>query len=478
MFYTASMAKETALPLAFMARMAALLDEEFPPFLGVLNQKPVPALRVNTLKLSVEQFQALSPWPLTPVPWCPEGFTLDRKLNVGTHAYHEIALYYVQDASAMAVAALLAPQPGERVLDLCASPGGKSTHIASLLAGQGVLVSNEIDRGRADVLRRNLERWGTTNALVLNETPERLAARWPAAFDRVVVDAPCSGEGMFRKNDEARYHWSEAHVAGCALRQRDILDSAARLVRPGGRLIYATCTFAPEEDEGVIWRFLRSHPDFQVVESPWHEGFQPGRPDWAEWPAEPEGAQPPAALGQTVRLWPHKLQGEGHFVALVQRAGEAPPTEWALAHPARLAASDRRTLEAFWQPLIDLPLPDRLLLRPRASQDVEVLAPPVDAPDTAGLRTALAGWRLGALRKGRFEPSHALAMALQAGQVQQRLDETLGSELVARYMRGEMLDAPGPDGWVLIAVEGFPVGWGKRVNGLIKNHYPKSLRWG
>jgi NOL1/NOP2/sun family putative RNA methylase len=472
------MAKETALPLAFMARMAALLDEEFPPFLGVLNQKPVPALRVNTLKLSVEQFQALSPWPLTPVPWCPEGFTLDRKLNVGTHTYHEIALYYVQDASAIAVAALLAPQPGERVLDLCASPGGKSTHIASLLAGQGVLVSNEIDRGRADVLRRNLERWGARNALVLNETPERLAARWPGAFDRVVVDAPCSGEGMFRKNEEARYHWSEAHVLGCALRQREILHSAAQLVRPGGRLVYATCTFAPEEDEGVIWRFLCSQPDFTLVEPPWHEGFEPGRPEWAGWPAEPEGAQPPATLGHTVRLWPHKLQGEGHFVAVMQRAGDEAPAPWTLVQPARLAPSDRAVLEAFWQPLIDLPLPDRLLLRPRQSQDVDVLAPPVDAPDTAGLRTVLSGWRLGTLRKGRFEPSHALAMTLRAGQVVQRLNEPLGSELVARYMRGETLDSPGPDGWVLIAVEGFPVGWGKRVDGVIKNHYPKSLRWG
>lgn len=474
------MAKETALPLAFMARMAALLDEEFPPFLAVLNQKPVPALRVNTLKLPVEQFLALSPWALTPVPWCSEGFTLDRKVNSGTHTYHEIALYYVQDASAMAVGALTAPQPGERVLDLCASPGGKSTHLASLLAGQGVLVANEIDRGRTEVLRRNLERWGATNALVLNETPERLAARWPGAFDRVVVDAPCSGEGMFRKNEEARYHWSEAHVLGCALRQREILHSAARLVRPGGRLVYATCTFAPEEDEGVIDRFLRSHPDFTLLEPPWHEGFQPGRPEWADWPAVEEdlrGTQS-NSLQRAVRLWPHKLQGEGHFVAVMQRAGDAPPADWKPAQPVRLAPSDRAALEAFWQPLIGRPLPERLLLRPRQSQEVEVLAPPEGAPDTAGLRTALAGWRLGVLRKGRFEPSHALAMALRAEEVHSRVDEPIGGELAARYMRGETLDAPGPDGWVLIAVEGFPVGWGKRVGSVVKNHYPKSLRWG
>jgi NOL1/NOP2/sun family putative RNA methylase len=472
------MGKETALPLAFMARMAALLDEEFPPFLRVLNQKPVPALRVNTLKLSVEQFQTLSPWPLTPVPWCPEGFTLDRKVNIGTHTYFDIALYYVQDASAMAVAALAAPRPGERVLDVCASPGGKSTHIASLLAGQGVLVANDVDRGRADVLRRNLERWGATNALVLNETPERLAVRWPATFDRVVVDAPCSGEGMFRKNDEARYHWSEAHVAGCALRQQEILQSAAQLVRPGGRLVYATCTFAPEEDEGVIWRFLGSHSDFELVQPSWYAGFQPGRPGWAEWPVATEDSEPPAALERTIRLWPHKLQGEGHFVAIMQRAGDDAPAPWAPVQPARLAPSDRAVLEAFWQPLIDHPLPERLLLRRREPQVVEVLAPPADAPDTSGLRTALSGWRLGTLRKGRFEPSHALSMALRAEQVQQRLDEPIGGELVARYMRGETLDLPGPDGWVLIAVEGFPVGWGKRVGGVIKNHYPKSLRWG
>jgi NOL1/NOP2/sun family putative RNA methylase len=472
------MAKETALPLAFMARMAALLDEEFPPFLAVLNQKPVPALRVNTLKLPVEQFLALSPWQLTPVPWCPEGFTLDRKVNIGTHTYFDIALYYVQDASAMAVAALAAPRPGERVLDLCASPGGKSTHIASLLAGQGVLVSNDIDRGRADVLRRNLERSGARNALVLNETPERLAARWPVAFDRVVVDAPCSGEGMFRKNEEARYHWSEAHVLGCALRQREILHSAAQLVRPGGRLVYATCTFAPEEDEGVIARFLAGRPDFELVQAPCYAGFQRGRPDWAEWPAEPSDATDVDELQRTIRLWPHRLQGEGHFVAVMQRAGDAPPAPWTPAQPARLAPSDRRVLEEFWQPLIDLPLPERLLLRPRASQDVEVLAPPADAPDTARLRTALSGWRLGTLRKGRFEPSHALAAALHAPQVQQRLDEPLGSELVARYMRGETLDVPGPDGWLLVTVDGFPVGWGKRSGAVIKNHYPKSLRWG
>lgn len=480
LFYTVDMAKETALPLAFMARMAELLDEEFPPFLAILNQKPIPALRVNTLKLPVDRFSELSPWPLTAVPWCPQGFTLDRKANAGTHAYHDIALYYLQDASAMAVAALLDPQPGERILDLCASPGGKSTHIASLLARQGVLIANEIDRTRTEVLRRNLERWGATNALVLNERPERLAARWPAAFDRVVVDAPCSGEGMFRKNEEARFHWSEAHVAGCALRQNDIINDAAALVRPGGRLVYATCTFAPEEDEGVIARFLRTRPDFTLVEPTWFPGFASGRADWADWPlVTAEGTEEAAVspLKRTVRLWPHKLQGEGHFVAVLQRAGDAAPATWPLAQASRLSAAEKTTLQAFWEPLIRHPLPERLYLRPIEPQITEVLALSPDAPDTSGLRTARAGWRLGTLRKGRFEPSHALAMALCADEVHEPLNEPIGSEAVARFMHGETLDAPGPDGWVLVAVEGFAVGWGKRSGNVVKNHYPKSLRW-
>ncbi|MER2598164.1 MAG: RsmB/NOP family class I SAM-dependent RNA methyltransferase [Caldilineales bacterium] len=475
------MAKETALPLAFMARMAELLDEEFPPFLAVLNQKPVPGLRVNTLKVGLERFAALSPWSLTPVPWCAEGFTLDRKANAGTHTYHDIALYYLQDASAMAPAALLQPQPGERILDLCASPGGKSTQIAAALAGQGVLIANEIDRTRTEVLRRNLERWGARNALVLNERPEHLAKRWPGAFDRVVVDAPCSGEGMFRKNEEARYHWSEAHVAGCALRQGEILDDAALLVRPGGRLVYATCTFAPEENEGAIFAFLRRHPEYSLVQAPWAEGLAPAVEAWAGWPLRDDALIHDHAaamhLNRGVRLWPHRLQGEGHFVAVMQRAGAAPPATWRAAQPSRLSAADRAAIDAFWQPLIAQPLPEPLLLRPLETQIAEVVALPADAPDTAGLRTARAGWRLGTLQKGRFEPSHALAMGLPAAAVLNRLDEPIGSEMVARFMHGETLDVPGPEGWVLVTVEGFAVGWGKRSGGVIKNHYPKSLRW-
>ncbi len=491
------MAKETALPLAFLARMAELLDEDFPQFLVKLNQPAVPALRVNTLKVSAADFQALSPWSLAPVPWCPEGFYLDRKANAGMHPFHDAGLYYIQEPSAMAVAAQLAPRPGDRVLDLCASPGGKATHAAALLGGSGLLVANDIDRGRSDVLRQNLERWGARNALVLSESPARLAERWPGVFDRVIVDAPCSGEGMFRKKEEARFHWSEAHVAGCAIRQREILDSAAQLVRSGGRLVYATCTFAPEENEGSVWRFLQSHPDFELVEPAWHAGVMPGRPEWAKWPQgdverEEEGRLD--SLRKTARLWPHKVQGEGHFVAVMQRQGDAAAIRDApdavsrstSSRMSRLTVSERHAIEAFWRPLIELELPEHLIVHRRDEQVGEVFAIPPGAPDTSGLHVVRPGWHLGALHAsalrpsalGRFVPSHALALALFPSEVSQRVDEPIGSELAARYLRGETWDMPGPDGWVLIAVEGFPLGWGKRSGGVVKNHYPKILRRG
>ncbi len=481
------MAKETALPLAFLARMAELLDEDFPPFLMKLNQPAVPALRVNTLKVSVAEFQAVSPWPLAPVPWCSEGFYLDRKANAGTHPFHDAGLYYIQEPSAMAVAAAAAPQPGERILDLCASPGGKATQAAAMLAGEGVLVANEIDRGRADVLRLNLERWGVRNAMVLNESPRRLAERWPGVFDHVIVDAPCSGEGMFRKKEEARFHWSEAHVAGCAIRQHGILNSAAKLVRPGGRLIYATCTFAPEENEGTLWRFLQEHRDFEMADIPLVPGFVPGQPGWADWPAhggewsprerggEGEESERRGSLQKAVRLWPHKVQGEGHFVAVLQRMDGGQQTtgggrrtadggQRTAVQPVGPSTVERNAIEAFWYPLIRLDLPERLVMVRRDGQIGEVFAVPSGAFDTAGLHVVRPGWHLGtlhlgsarpALAQGRFVPSHALAMALAANEVSQRVDEPIGSELAARYLRGETL-----------------------AGNVIKNHYPKGLRWG
>lgn len=368
----------------------------------------------------------------------------------------------------MAAAELLDPQPGERVLDLAAAPGGKSTHIASLMRGEGLLVANEIHPQRAWELAGNLERWGARNVAVTNETPERLAERFPGFFDRVLVDAPCSGEGMMRKGEAARREWAPELVRGCALRQDAILSHAARLVRPGGRLVYATCTFNPEENEGTLARFLGGHSEFNLVEPPRRPGFAPGRPDWLE-----PGAGPAPALGRAVRLWPHLAPGEGHFIAVLGRAAGArpdpSPRPW---RPAKLPHQTEAAYRAFWT--------DHLAAAPASERLAQVgsylYALPAGLPDLTGTRYLHPGWWLGTVKKGRFEPSHALALGLRPEEGRRALDLPADAPELAAYLRGETLADPGEDGWTLVAADGFVLGWGKRAAGRLKSHYPKGLR--
>ena len=265
----------TAIPPAYLQRMQHLLGDQYPAFLAACAQPAVAGLRLNTLKISPQEFQSISPWPLSPLPWSVAGFALPSAAQPGKHPYHAAGLYYLQDPSAMAAAEVLAPRPGERVLDLAAAPGGKSTHLAALMQNQGLLVANEIHPQRAWDLAENLERCGVQMACITNETPARLAQAWGGMFDRVLLDAPCSGEGMFRKSERARGEWSPEHVAACATRQGGILNEAARLVRPGGWLLYATCTFAPQEDEQTIGQFLQAHPEFALEAIPGTAGLHP-----------------------------------------------------------------------------------------------------------------------------------------------------------------------------------------------------------
>ena len=290
------------IPEQFTLRMRRLLGEDYDAFSASFSRPRAVGLRLNPLKGT--SLPDLSAFSLTPVPWEPCGYYYDPETRPGKSAYHEAGLYYLQEASAMAPAALLDPKPGERVLDLCAAPGGKSTQLAGKMQGRGLLVCNEISPKRAKILASNIERLGIANALVLNEHPQRLEARFEGFFDKILVDAPCSGEGMFRKEEAAVTDWSEETVFMCARRQAEILHSAALMLRPGGRLVYSTCTFSPEENEGSVSEFLKTHPDFSIeaVDAPW---FSPGRPDWIECPAP--------GLEQTFRLWPHRLLGEGHY---------------------------------------------------------------------------------------------------------------------------------------------------------------------
>ena len=453
----------TPLPPLFLNRMKNWLGAEYPAFLDALNAAPRRGLRVNTLKLDADTFVQNSPFPLGErVPWCPEAFYLPEGTPAGKHPWHLAGLYYLQDPSAMAPGALLEARPGERILDLTAAPGGKTTHIAAQMQGAGLLVANEIKTKRIGHLAQNVERWGADNVLITNETPERLADHFGAWFDRVVVDAPCSGEGMFRKDMGARRDWSPEMVQGCAVRQGNILEVAAHLVQPGGVLLYSTCTFAPEENEAVLARFLARHPDFSVDALPRWPGFDSGHPEWTQAPETLRGA---------VRLWPHRLEGDGHFVARLRRDAHAEaPVRGRRMSLRRLPHSQRILLDEFIASTLTRPLPDERLF---TRGERLYLAPPI-LPHTRGLRVLHPGLWLGTFKKKRFEPAHPLALWLRRQEAQSIHDLPAGSDELAAYLRGHWLPRQGPRGWTLVCADGYPLGWGKQVADRLKNHYPRG----
>ena len=427
------------LPQDFLDRMKNQLGEEYPEYLTSLERPRAVALRFNPLKGEIPQME----FTRQPVPWEPMGYYYDPESRPGLHPFHEAGVYYLQEASAMSAVALLDPQPGERVCDLCAAPGGKTTQIAGRMAGEGFLLCNEINPKRAKILSRNIERMGVGNALVTNEHPQRLADRLPGYFHRVLIDAPCSGEGMFRKEEAAVTDWSVETVAMCARRQAEILHSGAQLVRPGGRLVYSTCTFAPEENELTIAAFLENHPEFtlEAVEAPWFT---------------------PAGQGQ-FRLWPHKLLGEGHFAAVMRKAdgetedivtekGEKLPKQW-LSFAKEL----------------DIQLPQGMAV----SFGSSLYWAPEALPQLRGLKVLRPGLELGEMKKDRFEPAHALALWLKSCANQQ--DFGAESPEARAYLHGDVV--PGDRrGWCLVRLDGYSIGWGKGDGKVLKNHYPKGLR--
>lgn len=427
------------LPEAFLQRMEAQLGSEYPAFLESLERPRAVALRFNPMKGE----RPVLPFVGAPVPWEPEGFYYDPQTRPGLHVYHEAGVYYLQEASAMAPVALLDPKPGERVCDLCAAPGGKTTQIAGRMLGRGFLVCNEINPKRAKILSRNIERMGVANALVTNEHPETLASRFPGFFDRVLVDAPCSGEGMFRKEEAAVTDWSQETVQMCARRQREILDSAARLVRPGGRLVYSTCTFAPEEDEETLAAFLESHPEFnpEPVEAPW---FVSGE-------------------NASYRMWPHKLLGEGHFAAVLRKTGGESGNV-----PACPGGKSPKAWESFAKEL-DITLHEGKAV----SFGQSLYWAPMELPELNRLKVLRPGLELGTERKGRFEPAHALALWLKTCAVTESFPPE--SPEMKAYLHGDVVPS-GKKGWCLVQAGGYAIGWGKGDGSVLKNHYPKGLR--
>ena len=450
------------LPYIFLQRMQQMLGEEFPAFLQSYEEEKKQSLRINPLKGNKEDFLSQNPFTLTPVEWEQNGYYFEADDRPGKHPYHEAGVYYIQEASAMFPVTLLEAEQGERVLDLCAAPGGKSTQIAAAMQGKGLLVCNEIHPARAKILSENIERMGVTNALVVNHAPDELARHFQGYFDRILVDAPCSGEGMFRKNDEATAEWSPENVTMCAERQDEVLSYAAQMLAPGGRLVYSTCTFAPEENEGTISRFLKAHPEFFIVKTEGNSGISSGNPEFVKDPAP--------GIENTFRLWPHKLKGEGHFAAVLQKQGSLPQLVNAGNLERGIAKKDLKEFLEFEKNTLKKPLEGTFL-----KFGDQVYLAPDGTPSLKGLKVLRPGLHLGTLKKNRFEPSHSLALALKAEEVTAHMDLSIGGKEVTDYLSGLLLDS-NQNGWCLITAGGYSIGWGKGAGGRMKNHYPKGLR--
>ncbi len=475
------------LPEKFVGRMQALLKEEWPAALASWERQPYQGLRVNTMKISTTEFQKRTPFELEQVPWTEDGFYYSYGARPAKHPYFYAGLYYLQEPSAMAPAACLGVTPGDKVLDLCAAPGGKSTQILVRLCGEGILVSNEINMARARALTWNLERWGAYNAVITNEEPQRLGQRFAGFFDKILVDAPCSGEGMFSRDKRACASWTDYSYTACSKLQNDILEQAAKMLKPGGRMIYSTCTFSPEENEGVVAAFLERHSEFQLCELPDGLGWAEGQPQWVQ-----NFAAKNLQLHKTRRLWPHKVRGEGHFLALLEKLPEKVQSHPQIESMAGIDSSESMNKAQENKRAQGLAEINEKKLAPFAAfLEENLISPipgpffvlgdyvyriPIGLPALNGLKVLRFGWFLGSLKNGRFEPSQALALGLRKENVQRSISFLCTDDEVIRYLKGETLFAEGQKGWTLVCVEEFPLGWAKQTGENLKNNYPPSWR--
>lgn len=444
----------------FYERMKIILKDDYESFLKSLNRERTKGIRINTLKIDIQSFKDISPFKLLEgVPWEMRGFYIDED-KPGKHPYHQAGLYYIQEPSAMAVVPVLRIKPDDKVLDLCAAPGGKSTQAACYLNSSGLLVCNEIESKRAKVLSENIERMGIKNAVVTNNSPKDLVKVFKSYFDKIIVDAPCSGEGMFKKEESAIEDWSIENVKGCAERQKEIMDCAAEMVKIGGYIVYSTCTFSLEENEGTIDYFLRKHKEFEIIDINKDFGFERGFYEYFN----------NIELKKAVRLFPHKLKGEGHFIALLRKKDGDENYNTPLKSNVKTnqikdyIIFEKENLNTFYE--------ENLYL-----YGENLYSFPKDLCDLKNLKVLRLGLHIGSFKKNRFEPNHALALYSKKEDAKRSINISSSSDDIIRYLKGDVIEANVDNGWCLILVDGYPIGWGKSVNGIIKNHFPKGLRW-
>jgi NOL1/NOP2/sun family putative RNA methylase len=441
--------------------MQQLLGSEYDEFIKSYEDEHYKGLRVNTLKISVDEFREISPFDLKLVPWTRDGFYYYAQNSPGKHPYYYAGLYYMQEPSAMAPGAILSAEPGERVLDLCAAPGGKTIQIAASMKGEGILVSNDISDKRIRGLDKNIKLYGVVNSVITNETPQRLAINFEGYFDRIMVDAPCSGEGMMRKDESAAKSWEKFSVENCTVVQRDILKYVDIMLKPGGHICYSTCTFSPEENEGALDWFLNQFSHYEVVEIMKVGGMSDGRPDWVNAREE---------LYKCARFWPHNVKGEGHFVALIKKTEGVDKKR----KPYKMQHADENMIK-LWKDFKS----ENILDLPEREMQIygnAIYSIPNGLPDMQGIKTARTGLKVGSIENERFKPSQALIMSLKAKQLNNILNLNADGMEVERYLKGETLIVDGQKGWTAVCVDNLPLGWAKQMDGILKNGYPKGWR--
>lgn len=458
---------ELKLSEEYLNRMRDLLgEEEFSAYLKSFDEERLYGLRVNTAKVTPEAFPELVSWDLKPVPWIPNGFYYEGTERPAKDPYYYAGLYYLQEPSAMTPAMLLPVEPGDRVLDLCGAPGGKSTELGVRLAGKGVLISNDISNSRAKALLKNLELWGISNICVTSETPDKLADVFGPWFDKILIDAPCSGEGMFRKDDDMVKSYEERGPEYYSEIQKEITDQAVRMLAPGGLLLYSTCTFSRCEDEEIICHILENHQEMELIRLPLFEGASGG-----------------IGLDGCIRLFPHKIKGEGHFISLLRKNGGG---------AERTAAGSRERSRTEPQgkkaPALPTELTDFLALMKREFDGSRIIIKndsvyylPENFVPAKELRYLRTGLLLGELKNKRFEPGQALAMTLHAEEFRQTISWKKEDDRVIRYLKGETISLTpeeGPvKGWCLVCVDGYPLGFAKGTGMALKNKYYPGWRW-
>lgn len=463
------------LPEQYLKNMREMLGDDFDAYLESFNDNRLYGLRVNTLKISVEDFLKISPFRLKPIPWIDNGFYFSEEDKPAKHPYYFAGLYYIQEPSAMTPANVLPVDEGDIVLDMCAAPGGKSTELGAKLNCTGLLVTNDISNSRAKALLKNVEVFGIPNAYVLSEDPKNLCPRFKNFFDKILIDAPCSGEGMFRKDNKLIKSWEKTGPDFYAKIQREIILLGADMLKPGGKMLYSTCTFSRTEDEETVKYLLQNRSDMHLIDIKPYEGFSEG------YVYDDETKK--MHMEKAVRIFPHKMAGEGHFTALFEKetdndfAGYKGDGIKHIQHQGKIPDELADFLDVLNKSTLNFQVNTKNI----SIRDGYVYLCSSFMPELKGLRAMRTGLLLGELKKNRFEPSQALAMTLKADDYPKVISLHADDERVIRYLKGETLDLPefenNADGWNLFCVDGYPLGWGKFKNGSLKNKYLAGWRW-